>query len=360
MRVYVYPGDVQGCGHYRLIWPAQVLRNLGHDVRLVVPKGRTGSVSLNGGLDPAGNLVEVYPPQDADVMVFQRVTSTKLAQAVPLLRAQGVAVVVDMDDDLTCVHPANVAWTVMHPRGGQPGHSWHSATRACMDATMVTVSTPALLRTYAPHGRGVVLENAVPEWYLRVPRVDSDVIGWGGSVHSHPEDLQDTGRTLARLTRSGYEFVVVGEGIGVRSALGLDREPRATGLVDIRQWPDALAQLGVGIAPLANTRFNAAKSWLKPLEYSACGVPWVASPRAEYQRVQRVLKTGLLADGPNAWHRHLRTLATDAGLREEMSQQGRSAAADWTIEGRAWRWLEVWEQALKIQRRQAASPFTRI
>lgn len=259
MRVYVYPADNTGCGFYRMMAPARALRMQGHDVTVVMPSGRNGDVGLTGGLDEHGQLIQVNVPQDADVMVFQRVTMGQLAQAVPLIRAQGVAVVVDMDDDLTCIDPRNIAWTAMHPRMGRPGHTWDNATRACMDATLVTVSTPALLATYAPHGRGVVLENCVPADYLGIPHEDSDVLGWPGSVHSHPGDPGMVGSAVSRLVREGHRFMVVGDGAGARSAFTLEAEPETTGLVEFDDWPRAVTRLGVGIAPLVDTKFNRGK-----------------------------------------------------------------------------------------------------
>jgi glycosyltransferase involved in cell wall biosynthesis len=356
VRVYVYPADRTGCGFYRLIAPSEALRAAGHDVTVVLPRDRTGDVGLNGLQDEHGNLVAVQTPPDADVMVFQRITMAQLAQAVPLIRARGIAVVIDMDDNLTCIDPRNIAWEALHPRAGRPEHTWANATRACAAATLVTVSTPALLDTYAPHGRGVVVPNCVPASYLAVEHVDSDVIGWPGSVHSHPGDLEVVGSAVSRLVQDGHRFLAVGEGIGVGRDLGLPGDPDATGLVDLPDWPAAVARLGVGIAPLRDTKFNSGKSWLKPLEMAAVGVPWVASPRAEYQRLHR-LGCGLLADKPNRWHRALRDLAGDPARRMELSEAGRQVATAWTIEGNAWRWAQAWADALAVQR-QAASAFS--
>jgi hypothetical protein len=309
--------------------------------------------------DPVTNtyrLLEVRTPPDADVIVMQRLTYTYLAQAIPMMRARGIAVVVDMDDDLSCIHPDNVAFSVMHPRMGDPRHSWHHAAKACQEATLVTVTSPALLKTYAGHGRGVILPNCVPASYLQVPHHDSDVIGWGGSTHSHPDDLQVTGTAIARLLReTGARFRAVGNGLGIRSALQLDDEPEATGHLDLEAWPAALATIGVGIAPLADTRFNTAKSYLKPLEMSAVGVPWVASPRAEYRALHESTGLGLLAAKPQQWYSRLKRLRDNPGLRQEMSEHGRAVVRErHTIEGQAWRWWEAWESALRTQRQNAA------
>jgi glycosyltransferase involved in cell wall biosynthesis len=133
--------------------------------------------------------------------------------------------------------------------------------------------------------------------------------------------------------------------------------PEATGNVAFDEWPRAVASLGIGIAPLQDSTFNSAKSALKILEYSATGVPWVASPRAEYAAFHRQ-GVGLLAAKPQHWFQHLRRLATDPSLRQEMSEAGRAVAAQHTVEGNAWRWLEVWEQAYKLQRQAATARAT--
>jgi len=222
-------------------------------------------------------------------------------------------------------------------------------TRNCEAATLVTVSTDALLQRYAPHGRGNVLRNCIPKRYLTIPRVDSTVVGWGGSLHSHPDDMTALGATLSRLVdQEDAQFRIVGPSDGIQRALRLQKTVEATGPRDPHdEWPQALNQLGIGIAPLASTKFNAAKSWLKPLEYAALGVPCVMSPSAEYTKLHE-LGVGLLARKPQQWLRHLRTLINSPECRAQLSEQGRHVASDLTIEGNASRWLDAWEKAYKM------------
>lgn len=347
MKVYVYPADETGCGYYRLIWPAQALIEQGCDINIVMPKQRNSS--LRGILDQDGELVGVRIPSDADVVVFQRITHRHLVNAVKHIRKQGVAVVIDIDDDLSAIHPANPAFLAMHPTNGvSKDHNWRNTQLACEAATMVQVSTDALLPRYAPHGRGGVVRNCVPSRYLDIPHTDSTVIGWGGSVHSHPDDLQTVGVGIERVMDEGT-FRVVGPGTNVQKVLRLSREPESTGVREMHEeWPAALADLGIGIAPLADTRFNMGKSWLKPLEYSATGVPWVASPRAEYRRLHE-MGVGLLADKPKHWASQLRKLIREPQLRADMSAQGRELAAKMTIESNAWRWWELWSRAYELE-----------
>lgn len=273
MKVFVFPADLFGCGWYRLLFFAKHLQAQGHDITIIPDNRRHGLT----GETRNGKLISITPPPGADVVVLQRVTHRPVAEAIPLLRAQGVAVVVDIDDDLDAISPSNPAWAALHPKSNTE-HDWASAALACQYASMVTVSTPALLKRYAAHGRGVVVPNCVPELFLSLARVDSGIIGWGGSIHSHPDDLQVVGSSMRRLVEEGNIFQVVGPGNGVRDALALPSEPLATGNIDIGDWAPSLSILGVGIVPLADTRFNQGKSWLKFLEKASVGVPSVASP----------------------------------------------------------------------------------
>jgi hypothetical protein len=258
VKVIVNPADRSGCGHFRMIWVSELLQAAGHDVHILGPGGKLRLVMER---DTVKDVLV-----DADVVVFQRVIHQWMAEAVAVLRAKGIAVVVDVDDDLTSVHPSNPAWSGMHPRNeGRRGpdgkinrNSWRHLSTACRTATLVTVSTPALLPVYAAHGRGQVLYNYLPDMYDGLPHTDSDVIGWPGSYHSHPNDPEVVGGAIARLVGEGATFVMRGDPTGAGRAFGLAQDPEGGG-VPITEWPRAVAELGIGIAPLADTKFNAAK-----------------------------------------------------------------------------------------------------
>jgi hypothetical protein len=303
-------------------------------------------------------VVEVKTPDDVDVVVLQRVTHRYLAQAVAVLRQRGITVVIDVDDDLGAIHPSNPAWQALHPRtkeqrlGKDVGqHSWTTLGEACRNASLVTATTAALVERYG-HGHGVVLPNYLARHYYDVPHVDSALLGWPASLRSHPNDPDVVGNAVARLVDQGFTFHVTSIAEGVGRAFGLAGDD-AVGRVDrpipLFDWPTELTKLGVGIAPLADTRFNAAKSWLKPLELSAVGVPWVGSPRADYVRLHR-LGCGVLVDRPKDWFRVLRSLLTDERRRSELADAGRAIAATLRLEDHAWRWMEAWSDALARDR----------
>lgn len=349
MKVYVYPADETGCGYYRLIWPAMALRAMGHDVSIVTKKQMADQFQAR----MVGNeMMDVTIPADADVMVLQRPTHNLLQQAVPLIRSKRVAVVVDMDDDLSSIDPRNPAFTIMHPgRGGE--HTWQAAQRVCELATLVTVSTQPLLDVYARKCRGVVLKNYVPHYFTQVPHFDSHIVGWGGSIHSHPDDLQTMGPAIAQISREA-PFLIVGPDKGVAETLGESIAARVetTGPIEFIDWNRALADsIGIGLAPTADTKFNRAKSWLKPLEYAACGIPPISSARPEYVELKERHGVGWIASSPKDWRRMTMKLVRDEDLRNEIGALGRQiVAASLTIERNAHRWMEAWELALRLER----------
>ena len=356
MRVLVLPADMGGCGNYRLIYAAEHLKAQGHDIIIQYPN------DANSGFDVyfEGDTITDFllPHEGIEVIVMQRVSHVWHMQALPVLRRKGIAVVVDMDDDLSSIHPLNKAHAIYSHRTATPlSHKY--AAQICRDATYVTTSTNNLLKIYAKHGRGQSLDNYVPERLLNIqptkipgapPR-----FGWGGTLSSHPVDLMACGRAVQRLIEDGHQFQVVGPpDIRIKKQLRLKDEPAATGAVSTFQWPTALADnLDVGMAPLEVSAFNDSKSRLKLLEYNAVGVPYVASSRNEYRRYHKESGgAGLLAETPKDWVAGIRALMTDDARRKELSERGREFAATQTIEQNSWRFLEAWTRAYEIQRSQ--------
>lgn len=351
MKVYIYPADVTGCGYFRLIWPAEQLIKEGHDITIMWPneRGHFGADIRNGVIH------SVNYPRDADVIVLQRVSHRHLANAVGWIRDRGVAVVMDVDDDLSAIHPTNPAWALMHPKSSGTGfstdHSWNNTITAAKNSTLTTVSSTGLTQRYRGAHGARILHNHVPDHYLDIPHVDSDLIGWGASVLTHPDDGQEASTAVSRLVGEGHRFRVIGSGAEMQQVFDIPTEKLDyTGPVPMDEWPSQLAQLGIGIAPLADTKFNAAKSFLKPLEYAALGIPSVVSSRAEYQRLHDAEGIGVLVDRPKHWYRELKKLATDAPYRRAMGAEARESAATLTYSAHAWRWLEVWDEALRLQR----------
>lgn len=398
MRVVVHPADENACGHYRMVWPARAARAQGHDV-IIDPDRIYPVLRATFGLDgtePVGlvdmrafrklkelcmfelrraermglstqpilarwdaDLAKLMARTErdqlkgADVVVFQRILAHERFETMLAVQAAGAAVVVEVDDDFHAIHPRNPAWKDTSPIHQQK-HNRHWLKRACLEADLVTCTTPALAERYAPHGRVVVVPNCIPERYLAIqhPANEPPLVGWSGSVATHPGDLGVTGGVMQSvLDETGARFHVIGTGEGVARDLGLTEQPSRSGWVPLDDYPTEFARLDVGLVPLKPSAFNEAKSWLKGLEMAALGVPFVASNTTPYRALSE-LGAGLLADTPGDWARSVRMLVKH---RDEEIEQGRELACRYTIEGNAWRWVEAWEQALQNRRGSVAA-----
>jgi len=351
VKIYVLPADPFGCGHYRLCWPANCLQLDGWDIEIMPPSEKSGFLAkVREDPDGSQTLTHVDVPEDADVIVVQRPAHYLQPQMIDMMRSRGIAVVVDMDDDMSNIHPDNIAFHTYRHRADHPvSHKW--IMECCKRATLVTTSTQKLQRVYAKHGRGMVLDNYVPEAYLGFPNRETGMFGWAGTTKSHPTDLQVCGVAVRDLIKEGYKFKVVGGLSEVQRCLKLQQEPDVTGSVPLTEWARNIAwHMDVGMAPLSVSEFNTAKSRLKPIEYMAVGVPWIGSPREEYRRVQRDSGAGFLADTPKDWYRLLKQLMDDDVLRKEQVEAGREYMKTQTYQTNAWRWGEAWSRALEMQR----------
>ena len=343
MRVAVHPCDNGGCGWYRLRWPAEVLQAQGHDV---VVAEAFDALFLNGQM--------IRPLIEADVVVLQRPLVQAVVEAIPRIQSLGIAVVVEVDDDFSALPPGHGA-----RRGtsvaNDPTYNRMWLRKACERADLVTVTTPELAATYGAHGRVAVIPNYVPASYLTVPsrhREASPTLGWTGSVVTHVGDLDVMGGVVPDvLDQAGARFVSWGVGL-TEEALGV--KGRVRPWADLRgAYPRQVADLDVGLVPLADNAFNRAKSWLKGMEYAALGVPFIASPRAEYLRLgSEVLPRVLVADDPETWRAALTVLLSNTDRRAEIAELNREAVQDFTYENHADRWWNAWAAAADNRTRQ--------
>lgn len=335
MRVAVHPCDNGGCGWYRLRWPAEVLQAQGHDV---VVAEAFDALFLNGQM--------IRPLVEADVVVLQRPLVQQVVEAIGRIQALGIAVVVEVDDDFSALPPGHGA-----RRGtsvaNDPTYNRMWLRKACERADLVTVTTPELAATYGAHGRVAVIPNYVPASYLTVPsrhREASPTLGWTGSVVTHVGDLDVMGGVVPDvLDQAGARFVSWGMGL-TEEALGVKGRVRPWADL-LGAYPRQVADLDVGIAPLADSTFCRAKSRLKMLEFAALGVACVGSDLPEYRRLHQGYGVGRLASSPMEWRHHLLDLLRSPDLRLEEADRNRVAVTSLTYEEHSDEWMAAWKAA---------------
>lgn len=273
-----------------------------------------------------------------DVLVLQRPLHYNLAEIIPQIQKHGVRVVIELDDDFENIHPQNIAYKGAHPRYS-PERNWKFLRQACELADAMVVSTPALQR-YKPDAVTVV-PNFVPERYLQYDYWTTfDTLGWSGSIDTHPGDLRVVGNSVARLVNQDtYRLRVVGTGKGVAEAFGVSADNmQTTGWVDIEDYPDEMRRVGIGVVPLIPSPFNEAKSWLKGLEWASLGVPFVASPTAEYAKLKHMYGIGEIAVNPKEWAKKVSSLHHEDGHHNRNMVDKH----DLVIERQASLWYNAW------------------
>ena len=355
MRVLIARSGSVGSGYYRVDEPARAVREADPGIEVLVQQGLATTMHAES-VDDEPRITDV-DVQDADVVVLQLPKTVAMLQILRLLQARGVAVVVEIDDLLTGVPFGHMA----HQKLVRAGHG-DIARQCAREADLVTVTTPALLKEYAAHGRGVVVPNAIPRRIAELPPAyerDPEVltIGWTGSVLGHPYDLQEMGSGLQQAldrTRGKSRLLVLGEKWDLCSRLGLTTEPAQVSWVpDVDTYAARMGELfDVGIAPLRLDRFNTCKSWLKPLEYSARGVHCVRARSEEYER----LGLGVPARAPKDWAKWITAAVEDADRRRETAAAARERVlAAHLTEHTVERWASAWRTARDNRARTAAT-----
>lgn len=345
MRVQLATGDQGGCRFYRMSLPQQALKG-----ELDVFE----DIEIHSIRDPSTRAIKDAIPADegVDVVVVQRPTHLGILESIPYLQARGIAVVVEMDDDLSTIDRDNAAWHSLHP-SVSPYENYVNALKAARLADWVTVSTPRLAEVYGAHGRVSVVRNYVSDAWLDidVPMGLPRHVGWTGNIATHPHDLNVAGSAVADAAAEARArgYLIGGpEGMG---PLGFTEETCTTAdWVPVEDYPREIAKLDVGIVPLANTRFNESKSWLKGLEYAAMGVPFVATPTPEYACLAGMLPGCATARKYRQWRNELVRLLSSDDLPAISAELRATVRDQFTIRSHAHEYAEAWERALRRRR----------
>ena len=156
-EVLGWTADDSACGHYRMIWPFQVLRTEG--LRARQTRELTGEAML-----------------EADLTIVQRVSTVEATQLVELVAKEGGRLAYECDDLLWALDPSNAAYSQFNDR-----HVQRRIARAVESCAAVIVSTAELAHEFMERWDlpTYVLPNCVPDYMARIaPR------GHTGSVSS--------------------------------------------------------------------------------------------------------------------------------------------------------------------------------
>lgn len=275
-----------------------------------------------------------YPP--GSVIIAQRFAGDQPGW-LDLCQRDDVLCVYDLDDDLIDVDPANVVPHSIY------AHQREGTIANIAAAHVVTVSTPNLARKIQPINPDVrVLPNCIADDLQRHPGAHSGelTIGWAGSMF-HAQDFQPQLLADIRAVAQAnpqVRWVSIGADY-LSGAVGSGRHT-SVGWGSIRDYHLNLSRLDIGIAPLAETEFNASKSWSKVLDYMACGVVPVAQNWGSYPDLIDVGAGFLVSESWVDALNHIIDLAPD-GLAA-WRNRARAESQKWTISRQVRRWYDIY------------------
>jgi hypothetical protein len=282
--ILVMPIDNGGCGYYRLKQPYQ-----------------DKAIFLNPSDFEGRELPEKLKENPTIIC------RTSHAKAINTLRKYfpGIKVVVDLDDDIFNVDPYNDSYRYYGLKEVKHEGKWLwkdgdtidlnknnieiAKIKTLLDsADLLTVSTPRLAEQFQ-HPNIYINYNAInfDEWKrVEIKRNKKEFrLGWSGSS-SHYSDWAKIQDELAELMKRHEDVKLVLAGAKFEGTLkNIDPER-------IEYWPwvhpeahpyrSVLLDLDLAVVPLTDNIFNRSKSCIKWYEFSALGVPVIASKVAPY------------------------------------------------------------------------------
>jgi glycosyltransferase involved in cell wall biosynthesis len=314
------------CAYYRAIGPMQAMASRGHEV--VGPADGEGEVSVERLA--SCDVVHVYRRFDAQTY-----------QTLAALAQSGTAITYDNDDNLAALPKESPNYRRF---GGLTGERSHAMTvKLARLARVFTTTTEALAEAYR---RSRVERVEVIGNYLLTdvpgPRVPHDgvIVGWVGGVEHQADAARVPIADALRRLIAKHDNVRV-ECIGVD--LKLPEAYRHVPGVPFHELPAHIGRFDIGIAPLADLRLNQTRSDIKLKEYSASGVPWLASSVGPYAGLGEEQGGQLVSD--DGWFDALDRLVTRERERERLARNALTWASSNTIEAAAERWERVFARA---------------
>lgn len=296
-----------------------------------------------------------------DVVVVQRCCTKSHFQFIQLMRKLGMTIVYDLDDNMWEIPKFNPAHNVLS--------SHREGFAACMAyVDVISVSTKRLKRAVEKHvgvRRNpdtkleipiIVVENKLePRLFADPVQREGVTVGWAGSS-SHMGDFDEMRDGLIEAAREHQNVTFEFRGCPPPKEIEVLPNFRFKLWLPVAEFCSRMPTWGwsIGLAPLVDNNFNAAKSSIKMLESAYCGIPCLAShvdPYDNFCSHDPELRW-LLCYGKYQWANKLRELINDKARREELGRRARKVAEEhyfWQENHDGWK--QVFEAAKIAQQR---------
>ncbi|MBV8573496.1 MAG: glycosyltransferase, partial [Acetobacteraceae bacterium] len=321
-----------------------------------------------------GGRTEVIVASPSEAMSYRPDIIATHRHAVPDTRAadalashcesHGITLLYDLDDDLIDVPRDHPDARLLRARAGP-------VERMIRRASAISVSTPALQERLSPLRKdALVVPNGLDErlWMEPSPPRPAPAgpvrILFMGTA-THDTDLALIGPALARVCAEFGDRVRV-DVIGVTSRgqlpKGVDRvsvpSSANASYPAFVNWITRQKRWDIGLAPLADTAFNRAKSAIKVLDYAALGLPSLASDLAPYRGSIAEGNGGLLVpNSTDAWYAAISGLIRNPVLRLSLTEGAQAGyVRSHTLAAQAEQRRKLWQKLAASPSRKAVVP----
>jgi hypothetical protein len=322
--------------NYRVTLPMRALAERGHglvrseDIRVDTPLRQLLSCDL----------VHCYRRHDRITDLYE-------------LSCRGVAISFDNDDDISSSDTLSGKASLHGRRVNQRVSADYIAAARLAD--LVTTPSHRLAEKYRAAGAEnvIVVGNHLASdlvGFGRRSAHDGIVVGWvAGAEHAADLPRLKLEDTLSRLLEAHADVRVLT--VGVKLPLHSDRYeyiPR----VPFARLFELTARIDIGIAPLADSAFNRARSDVKLKEYGAGGAAWLASDVGPYRELGEKQGGLLVEDGH--WFESLDGLVRDRRARKRLSRRAMKWAKAQAIDRHVSLWESAFEHAFEHARNRMA------
>lgn len=326
-----------GCTYYRCWLP---MHAAGYDSALGRPAWTSQyGFGVNEGKDQA--------TFGYHVVVLKQIMDRWIPHQMEVAQALGQRIIVDVDDFYHDLHPENNAYRATDPEVNKVRNRAIYEQMIRM-ADMVIVSTPTLLDFYGEWNENTrMIRNSVYPSQFNKKNVsrETPVIGWVGSLGYRSGDIQTLRGWLPDfLADNDLEFLHAGHVPSMGSfadASGIDPKRLRTLSMQPMNRYHLMFQMDIGLVPLNDIPFNQAKSFIKGLEYTASGIPFVAEATGEYQLLAAD-GVGSVASSPEEWASRLSELLDYKTRKRDAATAFHNMEQKHTIKQRE----DEWRQAI--------------
>lgn len=254
-------------------------------IRLILP---LTTIPVKNAYDVAFARPEAIAFHQADAIITQRLAFATEHDVDLLVRrrdALRARLIYDIDDDLISLGPEHEEYLLYHRRAD-------AIRRIARAADEVWASTETLRTRLSLLGaRATTIPNALDPRLWRRPLIQFShqplhLLLMG--TNTHRRDFEDTiAPAIASLRREfGDRVALTVVGVTTQSSVDWTVATPPPGVAAtypaFARWLQATQRPHIGLAPLAPSPFNNAKSRIKQLEYAALGAATIATAAGEY------------------------------------------------------------------------------